>query len=97
MAKKDSFFNKHTADVLLFVTAIILLLVTSVVSIYNVQIKSLVTTLSLQQLREVEAVTKQEHVSMIHDIECTIKIQWYTICMLIISILGIVAFVILVI
>ena len=30
---------------------------------------------------------------MIHDIECTCRIQWYTICMLIISILGIVVFI----
>ena len=42
-----------------------------------------------------DAVTKLEHVSVIHDIECTCKIKWYTICMLIISILGIVVFIIL--
>ena len=40
-------------------------------------------------------VTKQEYVSIIHDIECTCKIQWYTICMLSVSILGIVIFIIL--
>ena len=39
--------------------------------------------------------TKQEHVSTVHDIECTGKIQWYTICMLSISISGIVIFIIL--
>ena len=32
---------------------------------------------------------------MIHDIECTFKIQWYTVCMLSLSILGIVVFFIL--
>ena len=32
---------------------------------------------------------------MIHDIECTCKIQWYTTCMLSLSILGIVIFIIL--
>ena len=37
--------------------------------------------------------TKQEHISILHDIECTCKIQWYTICILSISILGILIFV----
>ena len=39
-------------------------------------------------------VTKQEHVSITHDVECTCKIQWYKLCMLILSILGIVVFII---
>ena len=47
----------------------------------------------IQQLGEVDAVTKQEHVTVIHDIECTYKFQWYTLCMFIISILGIVIFI----
>ena len=51
--------------------------------------------LALQQLREVDTVTKQEHVSAIHDIECTCKIQWCTLCMLSQSVLGIVIFIIL--
>ena len=77
----------------LFVTAIISLLFTSTVLFImckHTKSKSLVTSLPLHELREVDAVTKQEHISVIHDIECTCKIQWYTICMLIISILGIV-------
>ena len=41
-----------------------------------------------------DVVTKQGHVSVIHDIECTCKIHWYTVCMLSISILGIVVFII---
>ena len=61
----------------------------------HVKLKSLVASLTLQQLREVDVVTKQEHVSVIHDIECTCKLQWYTICMIGISILGIVIFIIL--
>ena len=52
-----------------------------------------VTSLSLQQIREVGTVTKQEHVSITHDIECTCIIQWYTICMLCLSISGIVIFI----
>ena len=35
--------------------------------------KSLVTSLYLQQIREVDAGTKQEYISMIHNIECTYK------------------------
>ena len=59
------------------------------------KIKISITSLTLQQLREVDAVTKQEYVSVIHDIECTCKIQWYAICMLSLSILGIVIFIVL--
>ena len=59
------------------------------------QIKSLVTSLTLQQLREVDTVTKQEHVRVIHDVECTCKTQWYIICMISLSILGMVIFIIL--
>ena len=96
--KKNVFFNNHTVDVFLFVTAIISLLVTSIVLFMickHTKLKSLVTSLALQPFRKVNAITKQEHVSIMHDIECTCKIQWYTICMLIISILGIIVFVIL--
>ena len=46
-------------------------------------LKSLITSVAYQQLREVDTVTKQEHVSMIvsmiHDFECTCKIQLYAI------------------
>ena len=40
-------------------------------------------------------VAKQEHVSIVQEIECTCKIQWYTILMLSLSILGLVIYVIL--
>ena len=56
----------------------------------HTKLKSLVTNLALQQIREVGVVTKQDHVYIIHDIECTCKIQLYTIFMLSLSILGIV-------
>ena len=39
-------------------------------------------------MREEGTVTNQEHISTLHDIECTCKIQWYTLCMLSISTLG---------
>ena len=56
------------------------------------KLKSLITSLALQQIREVDVAAKQEHVSIAHDIECTCKSQWYTIFMLSLSILGIVIF-----
>ena len=85
-------------DVFLFVTAIISLVVTLIVLyiIYkHTKLKPLGTSLTLQQLREVDVAAKQENVSVIYDIKNTCKIQRYTICMLIISILGIVIFIIL--
>ena len=45
--------------------------------------------------KEVGMVAKQEHVSIVHDIECTFKIHWCTIFMLSLSILGIIIFIIL--
>ena len=59
------------------------------------KLKLLVASLALQQIKEVGMVAKQEHVSIEQDIECTRRIQWYTIIMLTISILGIIIFVIL--
>ena len=58
----------------------------------HMKLKSLVTSIALQQIREADTVVKQEHVSMMHDIECTCKIQWYMIVMLVLVILGIVIF-----
>ena len=40
------------------------------------KLKSLVTSLALQQIKEVGMVGKQEHVSIVQDIECTCKILW---------------------
>ena len=54
------------------------------------KLKSVVTSLDLQQIREVGTVVKWECVPIMHDIECTYKIQWYTIVMLSLSILGII-------
>ena len=59
------------------------------------KLKAVVTSLVLQQIKEVGMVAKQEHVSIGQDIECTCKLQWYTILMLSLSILGLVFFVIL--
>ena len=61
----------------------------------HTKLKSLVPSLALQQIKEPGAVTKQKHFSILHDIECTCKILWYTISMFIISLLGTVVFLIL--
>ena len=60
----------------------------------HTKLKSLVTSLALQQIKEVGTMAKYKHDSILHDIECTCKIQRYTICMLDISILGIVVLII---
>ena len=59
------------------------------------KLKSLVTSLALLQIKEVGTVAKQEHVSIVQEIECTCTFQWYMIFMLSLSILGIVFFIIL--
>ena len=98
LANKNSPFNDYTIDVFLFVAAIVSLVVTSIV-IYTIckhtNLKSSVTSLALQQIREAGVVGKQKHVSVTHAIECTCKVQWYTICMLSLSILGIIISIIL--
>ena len=40
-------------------------------------------------------VAKQEYVSIMHDVKCTCKIQWYIIFMLCLAVLGIIIFIIL--
>ena len=44
----------------------------------HMKLKSLVTSLALQQINEVGMGAKQEHVSIVQGIVCTCKIQWYT-------------------
>ena len=95
MPNKNFFFNNYTIDIFLFGTAIILIMVTiRVMHILckHTKLKTLVTSLALQQIKEVGVVTKQEGISP--NIEYTCKIQWYTILMLSFSILGLVLFVI---
>ena len=59
------------------------------------KLKTVVTSLALQQIKHIGRVAKHEHISMAQDIECTCKIQWYIILMLGFSIFGLVVFVIL--
>ena len=58
------------------------------------KLKSLGTSIVLQQIRQADAVAKQEHFLMMHDIECTCKMQWYTIAKLGLVILGIIIFIV---
>ena len=98
MSNKIFFFNNYTVGICLFATAIILLVVTTIVMhipCKHMKLKTLVTTLALQQIKEVGAVAKQENVTIAQDIECTCKIQWHTILMLTLSIWGLAIFVIL--
>ena len=96
LPNKNFFFNNFTTNVFLFVAVIILILVTTLVMYIlckHIKLKTLVTNLALQQINEVGAVTRQEDI--LPNIECTCKIQWYTILMLSLSLLGLMAFVIL--
>ena len=98
LPNKNFFFNSYIVDIFLFVTAITLLVVTTIVMYIlckHMKPKTLVTSLALQQIKEVGVVAKQEGVTLAQDIEGTCKIQWYTILMLSLSILGLVLFVIL--
>ena len=98
LPNKNFFFNNYIIDIFLFVTAIISIFVTTLVMYIlckHMKLKSLVTSLALQQIKEVGVVAKQESVTLALNIECTCKIQWYTILMLSLSILGLVLFVIL--
>ena len=94
LPNKNFFFNSFNIDVFLFITVIISLLVMTLVMYIlckHMKLKMLVTSLTLQQIREVGAVTRQEDITS----DCTCKMQWYIILMLSLSILGLVLFVIL--
>ena len=95
LSKKNVFFNNYILDVFLFVTAILSLLVTTIlinILCKHKKLKTLLAHLPLQQIKEIGAVAPQEPLKYI---ECTCKIQWYTILMLSISMLGLVLFIIL--
>ena len=60
----------------------------------HAKLKSLVTSIALQQIREADAGFKQEQVLTMHNIECTCKMQWYNIVTLSLVILGLMVFLI---
>ena len=89
-SSKNSLFNSYTIDICLFVTALLSLMVTLIVTYIlckHATLKSLVTSIALQQIKGMD--TAFEH-DMIYDIHCTCKIQWYTIVMLLLFLLGII-------
>ena len=68
LANKSFFFNNYMVDVSLFVTAIILFMFKTIVMYILCKctsLKCLVTSLALQQIKEVGMVAKQEHVSIV--------------------------------
>ena len=74
LPNKNSFFNNFATDVFLFVVAIISILVTILVMYLlckHMKLKTLVTSLALQQIKEVGAATRKEDI--LPDIECTCK------------------------
>ena len=98
LPNKIFFSNNFTIDIFLFVTAIISLLVTIIVMYIlckYIKLKTLVTSLTLQILKEVGMVDKQESIFLASNNECTCKTQWYTILILSLSILVLALFAIL--
>ena len=64
-----------------------------VYNMYTHKIEIFSTSLALQQIREADA--KQEHVTIMHNTECTCKIWWYMIVMLGLIVLGIITLIVL--
>ena len=67
---------------MLFVTAIISLLVTTIVMnllCNHKKLNTLVASLVSQQIKEVGVVATQEKVKPVQSIECSCKVQWYII------------------
>ena len=81
LPNKIFFFNNYIVDIFfLFATAIISMMVTIIVMhiLYkHMKHKTLLTSLALQQIKEICVVATQECVTLAHDIKCTSKIQWY--------------------
>ena len=91
---KNFFSDNFLVDIFLFITAIISLLVTTLV-IYllckHEKLRTLVASLALQQVREVGTTTTQEDVTE----SCSCKILFYIVLALNISILGLLSFAVL--
>ena len=64
-------------------------IVVTVIALYIVckhaKLKSLVTSIALQYIKETDVAFDQD---MINDIPCTYKLQWYTIAVLLLILLG---------
>ena len=94
LPNKNFFTNNFIIDIFLFVAAITSLLATTL-AIYLLykhrKLRMSITSLALQQIREVGGVTRQEDITT----TCDCTIQFYIILALSISILGIVIFAVL--
>ena len=68
LPNKNYFFNNYILDIFLFVTAINLLLVTTIVMniiCKHKKLKTLVASLALQQIKAVGVVARQEEVKLV--------------------------------
>ena len=89
-SNKNFLFNNYIIDIFLFVTTVISLIVTMIVEYLrckHTKLKSLVTSIALQQIKGTDTASEQDRYT---DIYCTCKIQWYTIAMLLLILLGMV-------
>ena len=89
-SNKNSFFNNYVFDTSLFVTALISLIVTMILTYVvckHAKLKMFVTSIALQQIKETNAAHGQD---MFNDVYSTCKIQWYTTAMLLLILLGII-------
>ena len=95
--KKSFFLGNHEVHIFLFVNVIILLIVPMDV-LFTIckdrKLKSLVSSIAVQQIKEMGVVTKQEQASEKCVMGCTCKHQWYRICMLTISLLAVFGFIV---
>ena len=86
-SNKNSFFNNYIINIFLFViTLISLIIATVVVSVVckHVQLKASVTSITLQCIKGIEAIDQDRF----KDVYCTCQMQWYTIAMMLLTLLG---------
>ena len=87
-SNKDFFPHSFVIDIFPFITALISLIVAAIL-VYlgckHAKLRSLVTSLALQQITGAEATSEQDRYM---DIYCTCKIQWYTVALLLLILLG---------
>ena len=77
LPNKNSFSTIILQTFFVFVTVVIPIVVTAIVMYMlckHMKLKTLVTNLALQQIKEVGMVANQEGVTLVQDIECTCKI-----------------------
>ena len=86
-SNKNFLFNNYVIDIFLFVIALIsLIIATVVVSVVckHAKLKALVTSIILQHMKGAEAIDKDRF----KDVYCPCKMLWYTIAMMLLTLLG---------